>query len=1031
MKRGIHRTTFALILILSFYSLNICRANGVYPKYYADTVYIYGDVYNPPYEKLSENGKPEGYTIETIREVMHKLNLPYKIQLVERKDMRSKLNSHRHVLLLGAAFFVYGKEHIIFSDTYRYAFKRIVTRKEDAHKYDVLKYLHGKKIAVEDGSYSLRLLQSKGLSKEIVPLGNLKNAFADLNNGKYDAVFCEGDLAQECIREAGLDNELEARDAAIEPYKYGLAANDSALLNDINAVMVTMKHDGTDDQIFKRWFYLDPSARYLTMLKYSILTLVILALFIIILRHEVRKARRQTAEQNRRLSLALNAGGVSVWGYDTAQKRFYNIDCDFFPKEGQPYDEVAKNVHPDDLTILEQALLDVGRGKTSKTICIRIDKHHAGHWKYAELQISSLQKRQDTITHIIGTERDITEDILKQKRIDLLLKRYSILFNNTSIACGYLTPEGDLIDINEAACKMFGFASRKAFLDTHFNLFESPLTRNLFDPHDMRAFSSIVKVDYDHDDDFGRKTVSTNKGVRYYESHITPVYDENKVLQGIISNVFDRTEEKTMTTALRKSLQNTEFALKSANMIMWEFNFDTMNCYCHNDTINNYEGNEIPLEELFTVINPEDARTIRKTIEDSAENGGKTVNINIRILRKWDMTWRYCTLTGTMNEKDETTGKPKRYIGFCLDNTDIIHLSKDVEEYSLRIQQLLDATGVLEWTYDPETEISESYSTHGGKNALNWKELLNSVAESSKETVRDIFEKMNRRAVDNFSIQVKLNNMHVNPHTAYYTIDGTAIRDLEGKILKYSGLSHNITKVMEVQEKLEIEKVKAQRADRLKTAFLANMSHEIRTPLNSIVGFSQLLQTADDRDERTHFMEIINNNNVTLIKLIDEILELSKIESGAVDIKNETFNLPDFIRDYCETAKYQNKKENLEIICDIPDPDYTMTTDKSILRSILTNLMDNAYKFTEKGSITMGFQFIAQQLDIFVSDTGIGIPEDKRETIFTSFEKLDTFTQGVGIGLSICKANAELLGGHILVDSCPGKGSCFHLQLPL
>ena len=103
MKRGIHRTTFALILILSFSSLNICRANGVYPKHYADTVYIYGDMYNPPYEKLSEDGKPEGYTIETIREVMHKLNLPYKIQLVERKDMRSKLNSHRHVLLLGAA----------------------------------------------------------------------------------------------------------------------------------------------------------------------------------------------------------------------------------------------------------------------------------------------------------------------------------------------------------------------------------------------------------------------------------------------------------------------------------------------------------------------------------------------------------------------------------------------------------------------------------------------------------------------------------------------------------------------------------------------------------------------------------------------------------------------------------------------------------------------------------------------------------------------------------------------------------------
>ena len=249
-------------------------------------------------------------------------------------------------------------------------------------------------------------------------------------------------------------------------------------------------------------------------------------------------------------------------------------------------------------------------------------------------------------------------------------------------------------------------------------------------------------------------------------------------------------------------------------------------------------------------------------------------------------------------------------------------------------------------------------------------------------------------------------------------------------IIEMLCINYDITPLKETEQKLIIARDKAEELDRLKSAFLANMSHEIRTPLNAIVGFSSLLAETDSRNERQEYIKIVQENNELLLQLISDILDLSKIEAGTF---NFVYTNVDVTETCAEIIKSMSMKvsKGVELIFEEPFPECYIYTDKNRFTQVISNFINNALKFTQQGSITLGYEQVShQKIKFYVRDTGMGIPEEKQKSVFERFVKLNTFVQGTGLGLSICKSIVSQMGGEIGVDSTEGIGSCFWFTHP-
>ncbi len=260
---------------------------------------------------------------------------------------------------------------------------------------------------------------------------------------------------------------------------------------------------------------------------------------------------------------------------------------------------------------------------------------------------------------------------------------------------------------------------------------------------------------------------------------------------------------------------------------------------------------------------------------------------------------------------------------------------------------------------------------------------------------------------------------------SYSSFTYSAVEDEAGNVMVITFIQRDITEDIIYQQNLITAKNKAEEADKLKSTFLANMSHEIRTPLNAIVGFSELLTETDDAEEKFEYKQLIETNSEILLKLIGDILDLSKIEVGSIDINRQKLNLCQLCDELYRS--FQQRIKNPKVTLKLINP-YTKCVanfDKYRFMQIFTNFATNAIKYTPQGEIVMGYECMPGQVRIYVKDSGIGIPEEKKNRIFSRFEKLDTFAQGTGLGLSICKAIADATGGEVGFKSKANIGSEF------
>jgi PAS domain S-box-containing protein len=363
-----------------------------------------------------------------------------------------------------------------------------------------------------------------------------------------------------------------------------------------------------------------------------------------------------------------------------------------------------------------------------------------------------------------------------------------------------------------------------------------------------------------------------------------------------------------------------------------------------------------------------------------------------------------------------------------LAETELVKLTRTVEQSPTSII-ITDLDGNIEYA-NPKTLEITGYTKEEliGKNPR-----IFSSNEKSKSEYQQLWNTIStgNEWVGEFHNKKKNNELY------WESASISPIINEKQEIINYLAIKEDITERKKFIEDLKIAKERAEESDRLKSAFLANMSHEIRTPMNGILGFTELLKTPKlTGNEQQKFIEVIEKSGARMLNIINDIIDISKIESGRVEIVISKTNINKQIENIFNLFKPEadNKKINFAFTTDLPSDKAIIETDKDKILAVLTNLVKNAMKFTQKGSIELGYEIKDKFIEFFVSDTGSGISHEQEEIIFERFrqgsESLNRNYEGAGLGLAISKAYVELLGGKIRMERNKEKGSTFRFTIP-
>ena len=381
---------------------------------------------------------------------------------------------------------------------------------------------------------------------------------------------------------------------------------------------------------------------------------------------------------------------------------------------------------------------------------------------------------------------------------------------------------------------------------------------------------------------------------------------------------------------------------------------------------------------------------------------------------------------------------------FCLNSTELHHAQKQLRSINHKLSMALDIANIVPWKWNLQThtilcdinkpvELSDNNKINEEQMSVPDNQYFAKIYKEDlpkvKEAYADLIAGRIQTVKEEYRVVNRVNGCkHIDWVEARAAVESY---DEKGKPLTLVGSSLVITERKKMETDLVSAKNRAEESNRLKSAFLANISHEIRTPLNAIIGFSSILAMTEDEEEKKEYVSIIEKNNGILLQLINDVLDLSKIEAGVLDLYYSEFGLNGVLATLKGVVE-SRLQDGVDLIFEpgMPD-DYVVYSEKNRLQQLVLNFLTNACKFTSTGSIRYGYEVCDKDIYYYVTDTGTGIPEDKLHLIFERFIKLDSFKQGTGLGLPICQLIIQNMGGEIGVNSKLGEGSTFWFTLPL
>lgn len=531
------------------------------------------------------------------------------------------------------------------------------------------------------------------------------------------------------------------------------------------------------------------------------------------------------------------------------------------------------------------------------------------------------------------------------------------------------------------------------------------------------------------------------------EYNISVKDDERGHRRFLICLEKDETEHRRMLQKQSEIITSLDLALSSANLISWKYNVVTEQYGMMDSRLNKYK---LTRDEWHSMMSKEECEYFVNFVNSVIEDDSRPNMIKLHLQLPGDVEPQLYELTVTVraNDKHEPT-----YLYGILNNISTINNYKTrIGKLEENIRLALLAGNLAVWSYDIEKRRVHVFHTYDGDDLdISKDELYAAVHPDDHNVLKAAVEGIKNNKITSSTFRLRFGkpgswrwydcSFILNDDKRYVTglrKDVTAMvrrtellsRRTAELQLKQDELMSLNDKNKKMLEEMTVAKHRAEESDRMKSSFISNMSHEIRTPLNAIVGFSELLQYNTQPEERQEYINIINSNNQLLIRMVNDVLDLSRIESGTVKLEYDTFDAVLVLGEIYETFLMKHSKENVDLVYESKFATCNVTLDHNRFYQVVTNFLTNAIKYTPSGRVTLALDEVDGVVRVSVKDTGIGIAKDKHKLVFQRFEKLDSFAPGSGLGLSICKAIVEAMGGTIGFESEKDKGSTFWACFP-
>lgn len=717
--------------------------------------------------------------------------------------------------------------------------------------------------------------------------------------------------------------------------------------------------------------------------------------------------------------IAIKTADIMLWEFDVNSRLFFS---DNEPLNGYDksrplsIDLYLETIHPEDRKEMVSIMQRMNSGEDfSFTFEGRIKLFGSSEWQYCFVNGSPYSYSESgQVLKYVGTRKNNTDIHKKKQLLDKIL-------NNIPLSIHIKDVEDNFryIFCNEESKRMFGTSEDTTTYDV---MDEEQVAR--IQKTDLEVFNTGSPY-------LGLERVNLKDG-RSYDTIVRKSVIEDDGKRLLLNTRWDQ----SLQNELKRRAQILSITLGAMNAFTWFFEPDK-NRISFGEGFNEVtkKASEIcSVEKFLSCVHPDDKQKFHDSLQAVVEQDNGIWELEYQLDLNGNGVYQWWQTRG-MLETSTLNDAPYKYMfgmTICIDAHKQAELTllKNKEELKklvtlneLVLNNTNSGLAYITRDYRVQWENVSSCSKSLSFEAYKQGELCYKSAHNRTSPCEECILSRAFQSRQTELIKFKLDNAHVVEvyGTPVFLEDGTA----DGIVIRVD----DVTEREEMIKELQIAKMYAEQSDKLKSAFLANMSHEIRTPLNAIVGFSGLMMYASD-EEKEDYMQIINNNNEMLLKLISDILDLSKLEAGSVELKYEEFDLTDYFNSMFASMKQRATNPKIQIVAVNPYQHCLVTLDRNRVAQIITNYVTNAIKYTTEETIEMGYEYREEGIYFYVKDSGIGIPDEKKNKVFHRFEKLDEFAQGTGLGLSICKAIAEAMGGNVGFESEYGKGSLFWALLP-
>lgn len=1022
-----------LFCFLSFFSFCSVHSQTVY----SSTLKVGGFDNQAPYVFTDGNNKPLGFAVDLLDAALLKMDRSYELTLYDAESYTTHSLLKECDILLLHSYDPQLALTYLYSNPYDEIGYDVLTRRNEL--YTTPRQLIGKVLILLREGLSEHKVELFGLEnvKDIIYVENLSDGLNILSSGVGDYIICATHLSNSMATQKELLG-INTYDSGFSKTRICYMFTNVELGMKLNKAIELLVKDGTYKRLYNKW--LGSPKPLLSRQEIAVLillfTVILLLLSVVIwaLRGRVRGNLIDLKEKNLYISNLINSihwlnklGDVTILMFDVTNRKLSVLQRSDFIPVNISLAKLEGRVHPND----KEAYL------------IEMSKLLSGIKEELSLEFrlyNTLQGRYNDYSCIMNPVRlDDKGGVL----------RYILSLRNE-------TDQKNLIREREEALKSLSMALGVAKIirwkynweEQTFSIFDKELHETILTR--SQVLQLIRKEDVDKLNLVPRLATTTaneynvtmwhklpnSELYKPYEVYVSAIRDKEGHLLSIhgisydISEVYDYQQQLNGKIELLETIEE--------NMPVGMFVYDK-NGYLQSTNKALVALLGLDRQKLIDArFNLFHDRNLSEEIITHIKSG-MTVGVELTYQQIYNDFAPYIdqavSHASYFNVKctpvKSALGELKGYVSIYIDTTQLYEDKQEIKLLKDRMILALHAGELTVLRYKPK---QQTIHVMNGDSSLEGKVLtLDEVKQLSHKDDWDCLinslDAVTRQSLNKATFDMRIKLAAQAHFYRWYRLSFTA-ELINDEISSLIGTVKDVTKEVEAKILLQKAKEKAEMSERLKMAFLANMSHEIRTPLNAIVGFSELLQYAETEEDREEYIKIISKNNELLLRLIGDILDLSKIESGSMKIKRTTFDIVKKFNEIYHTTATQMIDSDILFSAYSSLESHNVVLDEERVAQVMNNFLSNAIKYTTRGEIVMGLTSENNGIKFSVSDTGDGIDEANHPYVFQRFQKFNSFVQGTGLGLAICKAISDLLRGDIGFTSIKGVGSTFWVWFP-